>query len=454
MTDIACARGKRNRALTSAVYTPDLNKAINYATVPSNIELLEEIDRAERETNWAGSRKIVSTCENDTSLYLQQHWHNARPPTLQFTSTTTQPQPSMSATTPPTHLLLTGATGHIGFATLLYALRHTSYPIRLAVRSIPSAKSLILSNPSISALNLPTNRLTFTSVPDITAHGAYTEALQDITHVIHIASPIPSAHLSASPEEAEEIFIRPAVNGTLGLLESCRSVPSIKHVVLLSSVVATMPAEHFACIAPAPPGVVFTATSRTQPPPAPYPTLQAAYCASKVQALNAAEEWVGDVKPEWSVSAVMPGWVIGRDESKVDVQGVKSGTNMLMLGVCLGTRAEGRKAGGAVHVADVARVCVCAAFEEGKGVEMERGKIRSFLAARPIVWQDAVTVVKTEFAKEVEQGLLSEDGYQETMEIPFDASETEKEFGFEFLPWEEMVRGVLRHYVEVSRQRK
>lgn len=147
----------------------------------------------------------------------------------------------------------------------------------------------------------------------------------------------------------------------------------------------------------------------------------------------------------------MPGWVIGRDESKTDGAGVKSGTNMQMLGLCLGARGEGSKAGCAVHVADVARVCVGAAFEGEDVVGCARkGELRCFMAGRRVEWQGAVDVVKNEFAAEVDKGLLSTEGMQETGDMPVDASETERVFGFEFAPWEEMVRGVLQHYVEVS----
>lgn len=208
-------------------------------------------------------------------------------------------------------------------------------------------------------------------------------------------------------------------------------------------------------MAPVPKGTVFDANSRTQPPPAPYINLQQAYCASKVRALNEAERWVSEKKPHWGVVAVMPGWVIGRDWSKSDVAGVKSGTNMQMLSLCLGAKNEGKKAGCAVHVDDVARICVGAAFEEEKKVGCEeRGVLRGFMAGRPIEWMGAVEVVRNEFGREVERGVLSTEGVQGTMEMPVDGSETERVFGFEFLPWEEMVRSVVGHYVEVSKKDK
>jgi len=170
-----------------------------------------------------------------------------------------------------------------------------------------------------------------------------------------------------------------------------------------------------------------------------------------VRALNAADEWVKATRPAWGVVGVMPGWVIGRDMSKTDVSGVQSGTNTQLLSVCLGAQSDMAKAGCAVHVADVARVCVGAAFEGEDVVGCATpGVVRGFMCGRSVVWQGAVDVVGREFAGEVEKGVLSVDGVQKTMEMPVDASETERVFGFEFQPWEEMVRSVVGHYVEVA----
>ena len=347
-------------------------------------------------------------------------------------------------------LLITGATGHIGFATLLFALQHTTYPVRLAVRNVANAKSSVLSANAITSLDLPSTRLDFVSVPDITVPGAYDSALKDVTHVIHIASPIPSAHLSASAEELEGIFIAPAVNGTMSLLESCKANSTVRRVVLLSSVIATMPAPFWACLKPVPEGTVFTAASRTQPPPTPYQSLPQAYAASKVRALNDAEAWVKEQRPQFDVLSVHPGWVIGRDELKTTKEGVRSGTNNMLLQLVVdGGKAGMPKAGCAVHVRDVGRICVGALDEQV--AKVEKGTVRGFMAGRPVVWNEAIAVVEREFGKEVEGGLLSVKGDQPTNNMPVDGSESEKVFEFTWESWEEMIKGVVSHYVEVSR---
>ena len=85
-------------------------------------------------------------------------------------------------------VLVTGATGHVGFAVLIATLK-SGYRVRAAVRSAAKA-SVISSNPVVKSLNLPTSSLTFVTVPDLTLPGAYDSAAQDVDYIIHVASPI------------------------------------------------------------------------------------------------------------------------------------------------------------------------------------------------------------------------------------------------------------------------
>ena len=84
-------------------------------------------------------------------------------------------------------VFITGATGHIGFRTLVLALK-AGYPVRAAIRS-ESKKAHILSAPSIKVAK-PGSKLTFVIVPDISADGAYDEAVKGSTYILHIASPL------------------------------------------------------------------------------------------------------------------------------------------------------------------------------------------------------------------------------------------------------------------------
>jgi hypothetical protein len=69
-----------------------------------------------------------------------------------------------------------------------YALK-AGYHVQAAVRS-ESKKDKILSATSIKAPN-PGPALSFIIIPELTAEGAYDEAVKGCTYILHIASPLP-----------------------------------------------------------------------------------------------------------------------------------------------------------------------------------------------------------------------------------------------------------------------
>jgi uncharacterized protein YbjT (DUF2867 family) len=87
-------------------------------------------------------------------------------------------------------ILLTGATGHLGFRTLIFALQSTSplYRVRAAVRSLEKAEQIKAAK-SVKPF-LGSGRLEFAVVEDILADGAYDEAVKGASFVVHVASPI------------------------------------------------------------------------------------------------------------------------------------------------------------------------------------------------------------------------------------------------------------------------
>jgi nucleoside-diphosphate-sugar epimerase len=126
---------------------------------------------------------------------------------------------------------LTGGTGHIGFATLIEALRK-GYKVRAAIRR----ESSIAEIKATKSVQPYLDNLSFIIVPDITADGAFDEALKDVEKVIHIASP-----LARPSEDYEADIIQPAIRGTLSILTSALKYPGIKRVVITSSQGAVMP---------------------------------------------------------------------------------------------------------------------------------------------------------------------------------------------------------------------
>src|SRR5271154_1668138 len=84
-------------------------------------------------------------------------------------------------------VLITGATGHIGFATLLALLKTDSYRARISSRKLSSAQSLG-SHPLLVPY---TDLLEFVEVSDFLAPGAFDSATQGVDYILHLASPLP-----------------------------------------------------------------------------------------------------------------------------------------------------------------------------------------------------------------------------------------------------------------------
>jgi len=118
-------------------------------------------------------------------------------------------------------VLITGGSGLIGIKTIHLALE-VGYSVRAAVRSQTKA-DLILATPTLKAIN-PGPRLTFVTVPDMLADGAYDEAVKGAKYIMHIASG--TIHGDDSENDYDAHFIQPALKGTLGILDSAFNTTS------------------------------------------------------------------------------------------------------------------------------------------------------------------------------------------------------------------------------------
>jgi nucleoside-diphosphate-sugar epimerase len=82
-------------------------------------------------------------------------------------------------------ILITGASGFLGFHVLVTALK-SGYRARVALRKLEQAHR-IKSTKSIQSYQ---SDVEFVAVPDITASNAYDEAVKGVDLVIHCASPL------------------------------------------------------------------------------------------------------------------------------------------------------------------------------------------------------------------------------------------------------------------------
>lgn len=344
-------------------------------------------------------------------------------------------------------ILITGATGHIGFRVLAQVLA-AGYRARITTRNASSAEAL-LTLPSISSY---ASNITIHPIPDFLASDAFTTAVKDVSYIIHIASPIPDATIDSSTHtfSAEETFIKPATAGTLNLLTAAASSPSVKRIVITASV---------ALLAPP------TTSNPNNPFPvgpddlAPPPTLEQmqsnhwlAYRGSKILAHRAANEWVATHNPHFDVLWVLPGYVMGANEPVRTAQGMldRASSNGTMLLYALGKDSPGGEPRplDLVWVDDVAEVHV--KLLEADGVRSGERFVASYDGGVIEGYGDIDPIVKRLYPEAVGMGLLPLGGKVIGRRAGYDSGKTERVLGVRFHGLEEMVEGVVGQFVKLS----
>ncbi|TRX98041.1 hypothetical protein FHL15_001251 [Xylaria flabelliformis] len=330
---------------------------------------------------------------------------------------------------PSPNLLLTGATGFIGFDVLLKALEE-GWVVRAAIRSISKSGSIV-NHPKITALGR-SDRLSFVEIPDICDQNAYEEAIKGVTHVVHLASPLPSPFLD--PLTA---IYEPNINSVNAMLRAAAKEPSLQKLVIASSVFGN---------SPFPPDVSqhITAEYRVPNLPGPFDSMMPAYCGGKIAATNAIDTFAKENNPSFDLAVVFPGFVFGKDQRALKIEDFMSSTNRILLGIITGKDADSPMPAGAVHVDDVAKIIILA---------LKDGAPRNIGTTVPHVFDKAWDIVEKHFPKAIETGVFTK-GSQATVPVNWDASQTERDFNLKFKTWEDMVVDTAGQYLELSGKEK
>ncbi len=131
--------------------------------------------------------------------------------------------------TPQTPVLVTGASGYIASWVVRYLLE-AGHAVHATVRD-PKRTDSVRHLLKIAEKQPGTLRL---FAADLLLEGSFDEAMQGCEVVIHTASPF----LLDGYTDAHEALVRPAVEGTRNVLRSVNRMPSVRRVVLTSSVVS------------------------------------------------------------------------------------------------------------------------------------------------------------------------------------------------------------------------
>lgn len=334
-------------------------------------------------------------------------------------------------------ILITGSTGLIGFRILLAALA-AGHNVRYTVRSEDKAK-VVSSNPAVQRL-APGERLSPVIIPDFTVEGAFDSALQGVTHIIHAGSPVPLPNY----EPTTEIF-QPTIKISSGLLSSALKTPSVKRLIITSSIVANLGAV--------PPPTAVSAKTRVplpDPVPATFDNVFEAYVLGKIVELHNSDEFVKTHNPHFTVSHVVPGYVFGRNELALDatmMQTQNSSNNFLMLGM-VGGELPFPIHGGFAHIDDVADAHLRVAF-----LDPQSDGPKDFGIATKVDYGTIFDHVAKAFPKAVAEGVFKR-GTVPTLPVEYDSSDVEKLLGEKLRTFESAVVDVAAQYLETLGKEK
>lgn len=319
-------------------------------------------------------------------------------------------------------ILVTGATGFVGYHLIIAALRQ-GHTVRASVRNNAQADRL-KADPVIAKVS---SKLSFVEVPDYAAAGAYDEAMRDVTHFIHVASPL----ASPSPDPANDIY-GVMMRNTESILSTAMKTPSIQKVVLTSTGLACIPF-------PAPDGYRSTAENRVPNLPPPYDHYFYAYAAGKTNSLNYALSFLENNKPSFEFAVVYPGFIFGHDGRADASEKMFHSTNALLLGTVLGKKSDFPLANGFSHVDDIVKVHLDV---------LKPGMTGHFGAMINTLWNDTWSIVQRHYPKAVQAGILTQ-GDQPSAVTHFDSSKTEKRLGFTLKSFEEIVVDTVGQYLDL-----
>ncbi|GKZ69801.1 hypothetical protein AnigIFM60653_002278 [Aspergillus niger] len=315
-------------------------------------------------------------------------------------------------------IFITGATGFIGSATAVEALK-SGYRLRIGVRKKSEKLESLLADYR--------DRVEFVIIPDLTEEAAFRGKLDGVDYVLHLASPLANG-------TDKEAFFPPAVKGTLAVLKEATKVPSIKKIVITSSIAALIP------ITGIPEGGVIKEDNdwdfNVDPeadfvdPSNPGATPMTLYRASKLLANNATWDFWKKENPHYSLVTLHPAFVFGHNLMQAAAN-ENLGSNGIIWGSVMGGVPLGGITG--VHIQDVAEAHI-------KSLDPKIQNGSKYLISGPQTTWKEVARIAHEFYPNV--GVkLTESAEGDSM--PTDTTKAEVELGMKWRPWEEMVRGVM-----------
>lgn len=138
--------------------------------------------------------------------------------------------------------------------------------------------------------------------------------------------------------------------------------------------------------------------------------------------------------------------ILGKNELVTSTSEFAAGTNRYVMNSALGIDTPSPMLGATVHVNDVAEIHV-------KALDSTVHGNKNFIAsAESVKWENLSGVLKQEFPSAFEKGFLKLGGKMVTKDVSFDTTDTEKVFGIQWKGFDEQLRSVVEHYLEIKTQ--
>lgn len=157
-------------------------------------------------------------------------------------------------------------------------------------------------------------------------------------------------------------------------------------------------------------------------------------------------------EPKFDLINIEPTFVLGRDETITDVEGILKGANSILLGPILGHPSDTPYPGIPVHVDDVATMHVRSLDRAIPGNEDYLACSHSL---QNIKWDESFDIIKKHYPKECAEGIFKVDTTERPQSVKFliDSSKAEKTFGFTFKSFDTQVLSAADQYLELLGQK-
>ncbi|KAJ5824689.1 NAD-dependent epimerase/dehydratase [Penicillium robsamsonii] len=316
-------------------------------------------------------------------------------------------------------IFITGASGFIGSATAVEALK-AGYRLRICLRRPSKQLETLLSEYN--------DQLEFVIVPDLTDETAFDGKLNGVDYVLHLASPLPHG-------TDKQAYFPPAVKGTTALLKAAAKVPTIKKVVVTSSIAALIPMSGI------PAGGVIKEDNDWdfsvdengdfEVPQNPAATAMRLYMASKLLANNATWEFRETAKPQYALVTLHPAFVYGHNLVQSSADGIKMGSNSGLWDLIM--KGDATRSTVGVHIQDVAEAHI-------KALDPKIVDGSKYLLAGPkTTGPEVARIVRRLYPDS--GALISED--IQCVSLPVDTTKAETELGIQWRSFEAMVRDLM-----------